>query len=251
MDPWGKIAYSSKATIRDLQNKKLNAFINTYLYPFSPHYRNLFDQHNINPKSIKTVEDLHRIPFTSKRDFFAPNENPEKFRDFILQPTPEVIRKYWPVSKLARLALTSMVHGKGYVEDQLAREFRPSFMTFTTGTTNKPISYLYSQHDVDNLHTSGSRMLNLFDIQGSDRIVNMFPYAPHLAFWQVVFGGFNSSVLIMSTGGGKTLGTDGNISAILKMKFHLHRKSHNQHPFLQKSHSLLLLHTDLLDILEH
>jgi len=218
MDPWGKIAHSSQEEIRDVQNKKLSSFINTYLYPFSPHYRELFDANGIDPKSIRRIEDLQKIPFTSKRDFFAPDENPEKFRDFILQPTKDIIRQYWPASKTARLALTSMVRGKEYIQDQLAREFRPSFMTFTTGTTSKPISYLYSQHDIQNLHTSGSRMLNLFDIKDSDRVVNMFPYAPHLAFWQVVFGGLASSVLIMSTGGGKTLGTDGNIAALLKMK---------------------------------
>lgn len=218
MDPWGNIARLPKKEMRNLQNKKLSAFVNTYLYPFSSHYRKLFDQHNVNPKSIKTVDDLRRVPFTSKHDFFAPDENPEKFRDFILQPSKEVIRKYWPASKLARLALTSMVRGKQYTQDQLIREFRPSFMTFTTGTTNKPISYLYSQYDIDNLHVSGGRMLDLFDIKGSDHIVNMFPFAPHLAFWQVVFGGMALGKLTLSTGGGKTMGTDGNIEAILKMK---------------------------------
>ncbi|MCK5013287.1 MAG: phenylacetate--CoA ligase family protein [Candidatus Omnitrophica bacterium] len=218
MDPWNGIAQLTKKEIRDLQNKKLASFVNSYVYPFSPHYRRLFDQHNIDPRAVKTVDDLKAVPFTSKHDFFAPDENPEKFRDFILQPTKEAIRKYWPAAKSARLALSSMVRGREYVEDRLAREFRPSFMTFTTGTTNKPIAHLYSEHDMANLRTSGSRMLHLFDIEGSDRIVNMFPYAPHLAFWQVVFGGLDSSVLIMSTGGGKTLGTDGNISALLKMR---------------------------------
>ena len=218
MDPWNGIAQLTKKEIRDLQNKKLASFVNSYVYPFSPHYRRLFDQHNIDPRAVKTVDDLKAVPFTSKHDFFAPDENPEKFRDFILQPTKEAIRKYWPAAKSARLALSSMVRGREYVEDRLAREFRPSFMTFTTGTTNKPIAHLYSEHDMANLRTSGSRMLHLFDIEGSDRIVNMFPYAPHLAFWQVVFGGLDSSVLIMSTGGGKTLGTDGNISVLLKMR---------------------------------
>ncbi len=218
MDPWRSIAELSKDEIRDAQNKKLSSFINNYLYPFSPHYRKLFDQHAIDPKSIKQVEDLKPIPFTSKHDFIAPDENPEKFRDFILQPTPETIKQFWPATKYARLAMASAFKGKEYVQDQLAKEFRPSFMTFTTGTTNRPISYLYTEHDMGNLRTSGSRMLHLFDIAGSDHIVNMFPYAPHLAFWQVVFGGLDSSVLIMSTGGGKTLGTDGNISALLKMR---------------------------------
>jgi len=218
MDPWGPIAHSSKKDIQALQNKKLHRFINTYVYPFSPHYRRLFDQSRVDPKSIHTVDDLKRLPFTSKHDFMASNENSEKFKDFIIQPSKETIGKYWPLSKKVPLLLASLMRGKDYVQDRMAREFRPSFMTFTTGTTSQPISYLYSQYDIQNLHTSGARMLRLFDIGGSERIVNMFPYAPHLAFWQVVFGGFSSSVLIMSTGGGKTLGTAGNISAIMKMK---------------------------------
>jgi len=218
MNPWSQIAHLSKTELRNIQNKKLEAFINYYVYPFSPHYQRLFDQNRIDPKTIKTVDDLKRIPFTLKKDFIASKDQPEKFKDFVLQPDRDKIRKYWPPKKLACLAFSSAIKGKKYIEDQLVKEFRPSFMTFTTGTTNQPISYLYTQHDIDNLHISGSRMLNLFDIEGSDKIVNMFPYAPHLAFWQVVFGGLESSVLIMSTGGGKIMGTDGNISALLKMK---------------------------------
>ena len=218
MDPWSQIAYLSKDEIRNMQNKKLEGFINQYVYPFSKHYQKLFDQNNINPKTIKTVDDLKRIPLTSKHDFISSDEKPERFKDFILQPDKDKIRKYWPAGKLARLAISSAIKGKKYTENQFIKEFRPSFMTFTTGTTNQPISYFYTQYDINNLHISGSRMLNLFDIEGSDKVVNMFPYAPHLAFWQVVFGGLESSILIMSTGGGKVMGTDGNISALLKMK---------------------------------
>jgi len=218
MDPWGPIAYTSEDKIREYQNKKLSIFINKYLYPFSPHYQNLFDRHKIDPKTIKTVEDLQQVPLTSKHDFMPTDENPEKFKDFILAPDEAKIRKHWPILECAGLKLVSLLRGKEYVKDKLIKEFRPSFMTFTTGTTSTPISYLYSQHDIDNLHVSGSRMLSLFDIEGCDRIVNMFPYAPHLAFWQVVFGGLASNVLIMSTGGGKVIGSNGNIRALLKMK---------------------------------
>ena len=218
MDPWGQIARSSREDIRALQNKKLARFIKTYVYPFSPRYRRTFDENGIKPGSIRTVEDLQAIPFTSKLDLIATDGRTEKFKEYILQPDKETIRKFWPATRLIRLALSSALRGQEYVEDQMAREFRPAFMTFTTGTTNLPTAFLYSNHDVDNLHIYGARMLKLFDIAGSDRIVNMFPYAPHLAFWQVVFGGLASSVLIMSTGGGKVMGTDGNISALMKMK---------------------------------
>lgn len=218
MNPWGSLSRLSAEEIKRLQNARLSAFIRDYVYPFSPYYRKLFDRNKIDPRSIQSMDDLRRLPVTSKRDFVASDGKPEKFRDFILQPDKEKIRQFWPLSKKFPLIVTAALRGKSYVQDQLAREFRPSFMTFTTGTTHKPVSFLYSQHDVRNLHVSGARMLDLFAIEGSEKIVNMFPYAPHLAFWQVVFGGFEGSVLIMSTGGGKVMGTEGNISAIEKMK---------------------------------
>ncbi|VAX37331.1 hypothetical protein MNBD_UNCLBAC01-1395 [hydrothermal vent metagenome] len=220
MDPWKNIKLLSKDDLRRLQNQKLHHFINTYVYPFSPHYQKLFDQNNINPKNICTVEDLAKIPFTSKTDFTHTDEHTgrERFRDFILQPDQDKIRQYWPKTKILSLAVSSFFKGKEYTQEKLRREFQPIFMTFTTGTTTQPISYLYSNHDIKNLEISGSRMLSLFDIHYSDKIVNMFPFAPHLAFWQVVFGGLSSCALIMSTGGGKAIGSEGNISALLKMK---------------------------------
>ena len=69
MDPWGHIARLSRQEVRELQNRKLHQFINSYVYPFSPHYQKIFDEHKINPRKIKTVDDLKHIPLTSKLDF--------------------------------------------------------------------------------------------------------------------------------------------------------------------------------------
>jgi len=218
MDPWNRIAHLSREQIRTLQNKKLADFINHQLYPFSPYYRKLFDEHRINPRQIKTLEDLRQIPLTSKTDFLPSPENPEKFKDFVLQPDNLKIRQFWPALRLLRLALASGVRGSEFVRRQITHEYRPVFATFTTGTTNTPVSFLYSPYDIKNLYTSGARMLNLFNISNSERVVNIFPFAPHLAFWQVVFGGLSSDLLILSTGGGKVMTTEGNITAILKMR---------------------------------
>lgn len=238
LDPWGTLRLS-KRELRDLQNKKLKSFISTHLYPFSPHYQRLFKEAKLNPRSIQTIQDLKHIPFTSKTDLLATDAAPEKFKDFILQPDKEKIRQNWPKTKLLKLAFKSKIFGAEFVQEELGREYRPMFMTFTTGSTNKPVAFMYSQYDIQNLFLSGSRMLDLFDIKSSDRIVNAFPYAPHLAFWQVVFGGMSSGVLILSTGGGKTIGTEANIAAILKMKpavllgvpsyiYHLLRTAHEK-----------------------
>ena len=234
MNPWRNLVNLSKEDIRELQNKKLNTFINKYLYPFSNHYRQAFDEHGINPKKIKRIEDLKQIPFTSKLTF-----SDDKYREFVLAPDKEKIKKYWGGSDLMALAWEKAVKGQAYIDEKMNREFRPVFMTFTTGTTSTPVPFLYTNYDLDNLRISGHRMLQLFNIAADERIVNIFPFAPHLAFWQVFFGGVESCVLTLSTGGGKVMGTDGNIRAIEKIKpstllgvpsyiYHLLREAHEQ-----------------------
>lgn len=218
MNPWDPVARLPRRKIQELQNQKLHHFINRYLYPFSPYYRRLFDQNKINPRDIRTVADLRRVPFTSKTNFLDVPEDGDRFREFILQPDKEKIRAAWPPVKLASLALTAALRGQTAVEDNLMAEFKPAFMTFTTGTTNRPVPFLYSGYDINNLYISGGRMLKLFKIKSSENIVNTFPYAPHLAFWQVVFGALSAHALALSTGGGKVMGTEGNITVIQKLK---------------------------------
>ena len=218
MNPWQGIDQLSKGEIHNLQNKKLHSFISNYIYPFSPYYQRLFDQNHVDPKKIRSVKDLSQIPLTSKKDLLDTVEQPNRFKDFILQPDEAEIKKFWPLNKLLPLTIKKIFQGNEALKDQMEEEFRPVFMTFTTGTTNLPVPFLYSNYDVKNLYSSGARMLNLFAISNNEPIVNIFPYAPHLAFWQVAWGGLACRALILSTGGGKTVGTEGNIKAILKMK---------------------------------
>lgn len=198
--------------LKKLQDKKLNHFINRYLYPFSPYYRKLFDENKIRPGSIKTVEDLRHIPLTSKRDFVGLHGEDETRRnlDFILQPDEKSIKKYLPKITLIR--------GKDYIEKCLEKEYAPIFLTATAGTTGMPVAFLYTSYDIQNLSLYGKRIVEVFDIKPGTRAVNVFPYAPHLAFWQSVFAGFGSNMFILSTGGGKTIGTEGNIRFIQKIR---------------------------------
>jgi len=216
MSTWKNITSLTYSQIKDLQNQRLHHFINTHVYPFSPYYHKLFDEKKINPRQIRTKEDLKRIPYISKSDLIS-KDNPQKFKDFILQPDKEKISRYWSKSRLLILAARSLIQGHR-LEDDLAKEFRPVFMTFTTGTTNSPVPFMYSRYDLDNLYQSGSRMVGLFGIKGDDRIMNLFPFAPHLAFWQTFFGAIEANVFSLSTGGGKVMGTEGNLTALMRIK---------------------------------
>ncbi|MBI3602728.1 MAG: AMP-binding protein [Candidatus Omnitrophica bacterium] len=217
MNPWNSITLLSYAKIKNLQNERLRSFINNHVYPFSPYYRKLFDDHKINPKHIRSTKDLKYIPLTSKLDFIV-KDNPQKYRDFVLQPDQDKIRKFWPKNKLLKLALQALVKGEASIQETLSQEYRPIFMTFTTGTTNSPVPFLYSRYDLNNLKLSGNRMVSLFNIQPDQRIMNIFPFAPHLAFWQTFFGALEADVFALSTGGGKVMGTEGNLTALVRIK---------------------------------
>ena len=80
------------------------------------------------------------------------------------------------------------------------------------------MAFAYTDYDMRNLRTAGARLIQTFGATTKMRGVNMFPYAPHLGFWQVVFAGLEFGMLLVSTGGGKVMGTDGNISVIEKLK---------------------------------
>lgn len=218
MKSWSSIGNLSKSEIRDLQSRKLKKLIGEHIYPFSPFYRELFIKNKINPSQICSVDDLKRIPLTSKVDVIGADPYGERFKDFILQPRKETLRSVLPKTALMVLAVKSLWHGQDYVVSKLKDQYQPIFMTFTTGTTNRPVPFVYSRYDIENLYLSGLRMMELFGMKDSERAVNFFPYAPHLAFWQVVFGGLSARALILSTGGGKVMNSEASTGALLKMK---------------------------------
>ena len=216
-----------------IQDETLHRYLTEVVAPFSPYYKKLFAEHTIDPRRIKTVEDLRHLPFTSKADLLPTSEQPEKFREFIITPDISVL-KHRP-----RVVAEALWRGPSAVERRFEREYRPIFLTATTGRSSSPIAFAYTDYDMRNLRIAGARLIQTFGATTKMRGVNMFPYAPHLAFWQVVFAGLEFGMLLVSSGGGKVMGTDGNISLIEKIKpeaiigiptfvYHVIRQAHDQ-----------------------
>ena len=99
MRAWKPVAQMNPDEIRRMQGRKLHDFVNRHLFPFSPIYRRLFDEAGVDPKSIRSVEDLQRLPLSSKADL-APQDNPKAHRDFILQPDREKLRAGWGLGRI-------------------------------------------------------------------------------------------------------------------------------------------------------
>jgi phenylacetate-coenzyme A ligase PaaK-like adenylate-forming protein len=218
MGNWRKIEHWSPDQMREFQNDQLSRYVREYLYPFSPYYRELFDRIGVSPEQIRTVDDLRRLPTTSKSDLIPTEDDPQKFKQFILQPDPESIRQAWPLSRKLPLLLQSWTKGKAHVKEKIRKEFYPSFMTFTTGRSADPVPFFYSSHDLERLRLTGRRLIDILDLPTEARVANIFPYAPHLAFWQVVSAGFETGMMVLSTGGGKVVGSAGDLRAIARTR---------------------------------
>ena len=203
---------------QDLQNQLLRRYIREYLYPFSSFYRERFDQAGIKPDQIKTVADLQKLPLSSKKDLLPTEDDPQRFKRFILKPDAAALKTAWPLRRKLPLLFEKWTRGAEAVRERLRREFYPSFMTFTTGRSAEPVPFFYSPHDIRNLHETGGRLVDIMGLDPEYRVANVFPYAPHLAFWQVFFAGQNRSMMVLSTGGGKVMGSSGDLRAISRLR---------------------------------
>ena len=202
MKKWDRLG---REDILRRQGAVLHRYLRDKVVPNSGYYRKLFEEQYIDVDRIRSVDDLRRIPFVSKGDLLVTEEHPDRAHEFVLIPDPK---------KLARrpsVALRGLCYGRANVKRELEREFRPIFLTSTTGRSAEPVPFLYSQYDLDNLALGGGRLVRVLGADNDFRIVNMFPFAPHLAFWLSHYAGTDFNVFNISTGGGKVMGTDGNI----------------------------------------
>lgn len=202
----------SEPDVRRLQAEQLRHYLRTVVLPFSAHYGMLFREHGLDAESFRTLEDLQRVPFTTKCDLLNTAAQPQRFKDFILVPDPKVL------ARRPGTILRALIHGRERVKKEFEAEFRPIFATFTTGRSAEPTPFFFTQRDLARLETAGRRLVELCAARPEDRLLNTLPFAPHLAFWLAHYAGTSGGVLTLSSGGGRVMGTEGNIRHIRKLK---------------------------------
>ena len=63
--PWPSDPHSQP----DWQLARLRRYLEQTVLPFSAHYGALFRRHGLDVSQLRTLDDLRRIPFTSKSHF--------------------------------------------------------------------------------------------------------------------------------------------------------------------------------------
>jgi phenylacetate-coenzyme A ligase PaaK-like adenylate-forming protein len=191
------------------QTRRLHDYLKHRVFPFSAHYRRIFEDHDFRPGDLRSLADWAQLPMTSKADLTVPRELQ---REFVLVPEEHVIRHE------PQIMMHALLHGRASAKRRVEHEFRPVLLTSTTGRSSEPVPFVYTQHDLDNLNVTGRRLMECGRSSTEYRHVNTFPYAPHLAFWQAHHASIGFGTFMVSTGGGKTLGTLGNINMIDKIQ---------------------------------
>ncbi len=202
----------SEPLVRQLQAAQLRQYLRQSVLPFSAYYRKLFQQHGLTAESFQTIEDLRRVPFTTKTDLLATADAPQKFKEFILVPEEKLL------ARRPSTVFQALLHGPGAVRKGFEAEFRPMFVTFTTGRSAEPTPFFFTQRDLTHLATAGRRLVEICNARPEDKMLNTFPFAPHLAFWLAHYAGTAGGVLMLSSGGGKVMGTEGTIRHLRKLK---------------------------------
>jgi phenylacetate-CoA ligase len=204
---------------QDYSRNKLFKYIKDYVYPYHPYYRKLFKENKIDVDRLSTLDDLRRIPITTKEDTATDQKS------FIMQPRVEgsdydvaeitTGKKLDYVYKTLKTRYLRDVYGKPRpfkerVKQTAASEWNPIHFHMSGGTTGIPSMATYTNHDIKNVIPWIAGMLYLFGWEPTMRGLNLFPALPHLAFFQVVFAEFgcDHGSAIFHTCGGKAIPTE-------------------------------------------
>jgi phenylacetate-coenzyme A ligase PaaK-like adenylate-forming protein len=216
-------------TQREQSFQRLITYIREIVYPYHPAFRKACNDAGVDPLAIRTYEDFTRIPLTQKSDYrTAP-------LTYILQPTfpgKKPLFETSPIDRkfLLRYAAQAVFNRprvqtgifrketlKERIQQRAVREWFPIHTHASSGSTGEPTPAVYTHYDFTHVlpELCSSIMLRsdrpdptVPESRYDYRRMNIFPGAPHLAFFQTVFLKTNVGMSMFDTFGGKVIPTD-------------------------------------------
>ncbi len=132
------------AKLRMLEEKRLTAQLE-YVFGKSDFYRDKMQGAGLKPHDIKTVEDLEKMPFTTKDELRGTQEKCPPYGGHLCAPIENVVR----------------VHG-------------------TSGTTGRFLLTCYTAKDADLIAECGARSLWTGGMRPSDTVFHVFNYSVYV-----------------------------------------------------------------------
>jgi phenylacetate-CoA ligase len=154
-----KIETLPQPEIQKLQLKRLRQTL-SHVYGNVPFYKEKFDDVKIHPNDIKNVEDIQKLPFTTKDD----------------------LRQHMPFGFMA-------------VSLQKCCELHSS-----SGTTGIPITVCYTPHDIEVWATVMARCLSMSGLTANDIFQNPIPYGTFTGAFGFHYGAQKIGSLVIPSG---------------------------------------------------
>jgi phenylacetate-coenzyme A ligase PaaK-like adenylate-forming protein len=194
---------------RAYQGRVLSRFIGEQIYPYSAYYRRVFDENGIAAEDIRSLDDLSKIPLTSKLDLMTSPEHPDRPREFVL--TPPKLRDYLDMDPDDRAAF---FHGMTPAEktelDRFLWEYLPVHANHTSGRSAAPTPVWFTRRDLydyaENMARGG--LFTKEDPLGVNLVLWPFTPVAHQAFWCMPVMALNIGAQAIHTGGGRAAGTE-------------------------------------------
>jgi phenylacetate-coenzyme A ligase PaaK-like adenylate-forming protein len=138
------LLYRSQEEIRAIQNQRFRHQI-ALCFRAHPFYQDVFNRLKLTPGDFQTIEDVWKLPVTTKQDYLS---NPEAFRLTALPEFRPEERTLWDVS-------------------------------YTTGTTTGiPAPFFNTTYDIFASSEPTKRFASLVGLTAQDIVINLYPLMP-------------------------------------------------------------------------
>lgn len=171
-----RLERASRAAMRRLQLTRLRAQV-THAWRASPFYRRKLDASRVKPAMIRTLDDIGRLPFTTKDELKQNQAERPPWGDVLAVPIADVLR----------------IH-------------------MTSATTGRPLAFLDTARDWYGFYHSYARSLHAFGVRREDMVMAAFSYGPWIGYWSGFYAAQDLGCLVFPVGG---LSTDQRIDALL------------------------------------
>jgi phenylacetate-CoA ligase len=171
-----RLERASRDALSRLQLRRLRAQV-AHAARRSPFYRRKLKAARVRPAEIRTLDDLRRLPFTTKDELKDNQLRQPPWGDVLAVPLADVVR----------------VH-------------------LTSATTGRPLAFLDTAEDWHGFYHSYARSLYAFGIRRTDMVMAAFSYGPWIGYWSGFYAAQDLGCLVYPVGG---LSTEQRLDALL------------------------------------
>jgi phenylacetate-CoA ligase len=171
-----EIETAPRDRLRALQEERLRAQV-LHAATASPFYRRKLAAAGVKPEEVRTLDDLGRLPFTTKDELKQDQADHPLWGTLLAVPFAQCLR----------------VH-------------------MTSATTGRPLAFLDTKDDWYGFYHSYARSLWAFGIRPADMVMAAFSYGPWIGYWSGFYAAQDLGCLVFPAGG---LSTDQRLDALL------------------------------------